>query len=194
MLTVQVHIGTKNAAKVAAVREAVTHYERQLFAALAGSAGKVLVVEHQTESGVAANPLGFDETLIGARNRASAAVAAAGASPAVCLGVGLESGFVQFSRPRNAVFNFDVCCIVHEDREHFGFSNGTEYPFTPIQNVLDRGAPFAAETGKHLQRKPLDDKEGYLGVLTDGEYTRLRVCEIAVRHAFLRLLHAGDYY
>ncbi len=75
----RVHVGSANAPKVQAVRDALAAFVPDL------EVGGV-----EVESGVPEQPVGFDEILRGARNRAEAAFARGGCD----LAVGIEDGLV----------------------------------------------------------------------------------------------------
>jgi inosine/xanthosine triphosphatase len=77
----KIAVGSLNAAKLAAVQQGVAAYWPEAE-----------VVGHDVPSGVRPQPLGHEETIAGALNRARAALAA---QPDATLGVGLEGGVVE---------------------------------------------------------------------------------------------------
>lgn len=78
-------VGSTNAAKVGAVTRAARAYWPA-----------VTVAAHEVESGVPAQPIGLEQTMLGALNRARAACAL-GAPGGQTLGVGLESGLMEMA-------------------------------------------------------------------------------------------------
>ena len=76
-----------------------------------------------TDSGVSEQPVGLDETLLGARNRAAGALrAVAGAS----IGVGLESGVLQVEGAL-----FDVCACAIFDGTYMCVGLSSSWPLPP---------------------------------------------------------------
>lgn len=138
-----VRVGTENPAKLGAVRAAL--------AALAPAAGGVdrdlVVVGAAAASGVPDQPVGWDEIVAGARNRAEAALALGDCA----LAVGIEDGLVALPLPpaggagpsRNparpvddptraspapAIFNVGCAWVTDGIRSGTGFSSGFAYP------------------------------------------------------------------
>jgi len=193
-----VHIGSVNLAKQAAVKAAFRNLRRnretapflQRFSPI-----KYCVPRGVVESGVPENPEGFQETIRGAYNRAKSALAERSPGQHECMGVGIESGFFSFrlfNPELDAIANFDVCCLMTPELTVYGFSPGMEYPFLPVQRIL-RGGDFNTEMAAHLGQMQSSPQTGFLGLLTDNQYTRQRVSEIAVELALLRLSH-NEFY
>ena len=134
-----------------------------------------------TDSGVSEQPVGLDETLLGARNRAAGALrAVAGAS----IGVGLESGVLQVEGAL-----FDVCACAIFDGTYMCVGLSSSWPLPPrVALELDRlgyNAAFEAVTAA-----PADaDGAGALSQLSDGVLSRpaqmqeaLNVCLLQLRN------------
>ena len=117
-----IRVGSENPAKLAAVREA--------FGRFADDAGALVVVGVDVASGVAEQPIGWDEIRARARERARAALA----SGTCALAVGIEDGLVRLSEASSAgsesdaVFNFGCAWLTDGRREASGFTPGFVYP------------------------------------------------------------------
>lgn len=169
-----VRVGTENPAKLAAVRGA-------LAALCAGDPSILRLSGFAAASGVPDQPVGWDEIVAGARNRARAAFAAG----PCCLAFGIEDGLVElpgarsgpapvpFGGPasagaRPAVFNVGCAWVTDGEREGSGFSSGFLYPpavaapaFAGREPI---GALFDALWQRHrADRGPVADPGGARG-------------------------------
>ena len=124
-----VAVGTTNACKVSAVRRALELYPEVACAAA--------ISAHKVSSGISEQPMSLDETVTGARNRASAAHAAE-TSPSVpaarILGIGIESGLTRIDDR-----HYDVCVVACYDgaHHHLGLSCAFEIPLPILKHVLN---------------------------------------------------------
>jgi inosine/xanthosine triphosphatase len=186
----RVAVGSRNAGKIEAVRRALS--DGVIAARLRASA----VEGYAVASGVPDHPVGFHETLVGARNRARGAYAAA-LDPARTMtvwGVGLESGFVSLSPEFSSVYNFDVSCVFDGQRDWFGVSCGVEYPRRLCENIFVHEQDFSTARQFIDASADLEQKGGVLGVLTAGVVDRIGTAEQAVKLALVRALDpAGKY-
>jgi inosine/xanthosine triphosphatase len=183
----RVRVGSTNEPKLDAVRNAFAAY-----------APDVEVAGVDVPSGVPEQPVGWEEIVRGARNRARLARA----SEPCDLGVGLEDGLVALPDGEGELRHLNVGCaaIAHGERVWLGFSSGFAYPpectepavrdRAPIGSLFDRLweqrrgealAPAAARTMGNVGKLTL-------GVLPRSEYTRH-----AVLCALVALIH-GDLY
>lgn len=149
-----VRVGTENAAKLGAVRCA-------LAAVLAGDPSTLVISGVGTTSGVPEQPVGWDEIVAGARNRARAAHAS---SPCV-LAVGIEDGLVELPGAPSAtsraparasaaalpvadlgraVFNVGCAWVTDGEREGVGFSSGFAYPPAAVASAFWNREPVGA--------------------------------------------------
>jgi inosine/xanthosine triphosphatase len=146
-------VGSKNPAKVDAVRAAARHYW--------GEAAQV--VGHDVPSGVRAQPLGHEETQQGALTRARGALAA---EPGALLGLGLEGGVVVIAgQPVMMAY----VAITDGVRDVVVPSVGTPLPLAWAE-ALEQGAelrPFVQAAGHAY-----DYKQGVVGLLTNGALQR----------------------
>ena len=179
----RVRVGSRNAAKLEAVRLA-------LGAFLDG-----LEIEGvEVDSGVDAQPLGFDEIAQGARNRARAAWGSGNCR----LACGIEDGLVPASVVSTGWLNIGAAALYDGREFALGFTAGFEYPpdcvaaatavpRTPIGDAFDArfeppsGWPASVPGG------------GNIGALTGNRLTRAHYGAQAVTCAYLRFLHPTLY-
>jgi inosine/xanthosine triphosphatase len=183
-------VGSRNAGKLEAVRRALAD------PAIAGLVAFSSVDGFEVVPGVPENPVGFHETMVGARNRARGAFAAASQSPkpSKVWGIGLESGFISLSPEFTAVYNFDVCCVFDGEHDFFGVSCGVEYPRKLCENIFVNGQDFQTARAFIDASPDLEQKGGVIGVLTAGVIDRIGTAAQAVKPALVRALDpAGKY-
>ena len=99
---VTIIVGSKNPAKIEAVRDAFSHYFQDLE-----------VQGMEVASGVPAQPFG-DDIFKGAENRARAAQSSVKEKDAFY--VGIEAGIIQ---QHSRWFNFNCVCILHKHKLGF---------------------------------------------------------------------------
>lgn len=181
----RVHVGSTNGPKLDAVRGALSPYLREL--AVSGVS---------VASGVPEQPVGFDEIVAGARQRARAAMAGGGCD----LAVGLEDGLVEIPAAGRHALNFGCAAVTDGRRVALGFSAGFAYPpgcadeavatRAPIGGLFDalwaraRGEAGAVSAALGL---------GNVGRLTAGVLPRAEYARHAVVCAFVQLLHPDLY-
>jgi inosine/xanthosine triphosphatase len=167
----RVIVGSKNAAKVRAVELGVRAYWPQ-----------AVVEGFEVESGVGAQPLGHEETLQGALNRARAAQKLGGE-----LGFGLEGGVVEI---HNVPIMMSYVAVTDGRREIAVPVTGTPLP-RAWGEALKNGAelrPFVVEAGL-----PYDYKGGVIGTLTNGLLTRDEMFAFAVKTALVPWVNPSPY-
>ena len=183
----RVRVGSTNEPKLDAVRNAFAPY-----------CPDVEVAGVDVPSGVPEQPVGWEEIVRGARNRARLARA----SEPCDLGVGLEDGLVALPTGEGELRHLNVGCaaIAHGERVWLGFSSGFSYPpgctepamrdREPIGSLFDRlweqrrGEALAPAEARAL---------GNVGKLTLGVLPRSEYTRHAVLCALVPLLH-GDLY
>jgi inosine/xanthosine triphosphatase len=183
----QVRVGTTNAPKLAAVRSALEPYAPN--AAVEGVA---------VESGVPAQPLGWEEIVRGACNRARRA----GTSGPCDLGVGIEDGLVPLPDAAGAPQHVNVGCaaVARGEQVWLGFSSGFAYPPACTQRAVCERTPIGplfdglwearrAETATD----PAGCEVGNVGQLTLGVLPRSEYARQAVLCALVPLLHPDLY-
>ena len=189
----RVRVGSLNAPKIEAVRSALAAY-----------APEARVEGVSVESGVPEQPVGWEEIVAGARNRARAAHEAG----ACDLAVGIEDGLVELSlggAPRE-VLNVGCAFVTDGDRESIGLSSAFAYPpecvgpalddRVPIGDVFDR--VFSAyqreeQGGGAREEVPSGRTTGNIGKLSLGVLPRSDYARHAVLCALVRFLHLTLY-
>lgn len=170
-------VGSRNPAKVEAVREAVS----ALFpgAAVDGIAA---------DSGVASQPRSDEEAIEGAVARARAALAALAADPsaeprgaAARYGVGVESGV---ARVGGRLFGCTwVAVAAPEGRLGLGASARFQLP-PAVAAALERGEEMGAVMGRISGDSRIHQKDGAMGAVSAGHVTRRSAAVQAVHFAF----------
>ncbi|MFP6627746.1 MAG: inosine/xanthosine triphosphatase [Myxococcota bacterium] len=181
-----VRVGSRNPPKLEAVRAAVGAY-----------ASGVRVEGVLVATGVSEQPVGWDEIVVGARNRARGALAGG----ACDLAVGIEDGLVEMTfEDRREVLNVGCAFITDGVRESVGFSSAFAYPPQCVAPALDERAPigdvfdrvfsaYARETGE----PPSGTTTGNIGKLSRGVLPRSDYARQAVLCALVRFLHPELY-
>lgn len=181
----RVRVGSTNAPKITAVRDALAAYVPD-----------VEVEGLDVESGVASQPVGIAEIVRGARNRAAAALAAERCD----LAVGVEDGLVSFPELGGEVFNVGCAALSDGSRTSLGLSAGFAYPPActapalagePIGELFDR---FFAQRRGEAAREPSALSVGNVGRLTLGRLPRAEYARHAVLCAVVRFLHPDLYF
>ena len=192
-----VRVGTENAAKLSAVRSALSGF-------VASERSELRIVGVAVQSGVPEQPLGWGEIVSGARHRAEAALASGEAA----LAVGIEDGLVQLGAGVSTEgledhYNMGCAWITDGHREGHGFSSGFAYPPACLEPAVREQAPigdlFDAYWARHRSPEgraaeaPSGRGEGNIGRLTGGQLARAAYGAQAVVCALIRFLHTDLY-
>ena len=169
----KVVVGSDNPSKLRAVERAF----RYVF-------GQVEVEGIKVESGVPSQPLGFNEILMGAFNRAKKAKEYGD------FGVGIEAGGVE---RLGRIFDHQVCVIVTPDgRVSVGVGAGFMLP-----DEVERGVRERREMGEVMSEisgiSGIGRKIGAIGYLSRGALTRVELTYQAVVAALLPILNEEIY-
>ena len=126
-------VGTLNAGKHQAVQDCFNRWPQMAGVGLKGV---------NVPSGVSDQPMGLDETIEGAKNRAKAAYAACAPDDSCVVGVGLESGLVI-----SGGMHFDCCaCAIFDGAsEYVGVSSLWALPPAFVATYQERGYNQAFE-------------------------------------------------
>lgn len=192
-----IRIGSGNAAKREAVRRAFS----QLLAPSAES--RIQGVPVAVESGVPEQPVGFEEIMAGARERARAARA----SGPCALAVGIEDGLVRLpdglplaDEAASGFYNVGCAWLTDGTREAAGLSSGFAYPTAPISAAAQAREPIGDlfDALWRAQRdpsasSPSGPRGGNIGKLTGGRLPRADYGAQAVLCALVRFLHKDLY-
>ena len=180
---VLVRVGSRNAAKLEAVRRGLAPF----FAGVEIEASDVA-------SGVDSQPLGFREIVAGARERALAAHRLG----ACDLSAGIEDGLVEIADARTGWVNIGCCVLFDGGREALGFTAGFEYPPECVRRATADPRTPIGDAFDALYRAPAGLADpgtaaGNIGRLTGGALTRADYGAQAVTCAYVRLLHPDAY-
>ncbi|MCD6368844.1 MAG: inosine/xanthosine triphosphatase [Thermoproteales archaeon] len=178
-----VAIGSENPVKVKAIQNVFEYF-------FDGIAFKSLKISTSVEP----QPMGLEETLIGAIERALYSLREIKAD----LGVGIEAGLIKATEPLKGFLNQQICAIV--DSKGFltlGFSQPFQTPPQVVEGLLSLKAREMEEILEDITGiKGIGEKEGAIGYLTNKLITRYDLCMQAVASALIprlnRLLYSSS--
>jgi inosine/xanthosine triphosphatase len=184
-----VRVGSVNEPKLAAVRGAIGAY-----------APDAKVEGVAVASGVPEQPVGFEEIIRGARNRAAGALG----GPPCDLGIGIEDGLVPLpvGGPEGEFVHLNIGCVAITDGERtsIGFSSAFGYPpECSIPAVRDRepiGAVFDSLWDAHRGDstvKPSALSTGNIGRLSNGVLPRAEYARHGVLCALVAFVQPDLY-
>lgn len=134
-------------------------------------------------SGVPDQPIGLEQTIQGARNRAREAARDAD------LGIGIESGLIPVPLTASGYMNLTVCVIFDGKHWYTGLGPAFELPDDITSMVTKEGL----ELDKAVNRSglSLDPRIGYrqgiIGIMTKGRVTRMEYTQPAISMALARM-------
>jgi inosine/xanthosine triphosphatase len=171
----KIAVGSKNQAKLDAVREILQDYSHLKDAELGGV---------DVHSGVSNQPKSLEETLRGAMNRAKAAHADCDYS------IGIESGLMDVPYTKSGYM--DVCAVAIYDgnEHHLGLSSGWEFPDPEVTNLMVRdGLDMSEAVNKAgmVDDPAVGSKQGAIGILTRGRLDRKELTKQALRTALIHI-------
>lgn len=174
-MPVKVAVGSKNPVKVEAVRRA---FEKAF--------GECEVVGVGVSSRVPDMPLGFDEMLLGAKNRARKAREKSDSD----YSVGLEGGFEETSA---GTFITGFAVVLSRDGKcGIGRGGGILVPEVVLRKVKE-GREISVVMDEMLGRENIKHQEGTTGYLTKNIIDRTQGFEDAVVRALARFLRPEMY-
>lgn len=169
----RINVGSENPVKLAAIREVMA-------ARFPGASFEPVAVD----SGVPDQPLGFEQILGGAMNRARAAFALS------CdLAVALESGLIPVPLTRTGYMNLTACVIFDGDEMFPGLGPAFELPDEVVRLVTEDGLeldPAARRAGLTADPR-IGYGQGIIGILSHGRVTRADYSRPAVSMALVRM-------
>lgn len=170
-----VTIGSKNPNKIQAVQEAMRQFDvfnQAEFKSIAA------------DSGVSDQPIGLEETLTGAGNRAKNAFSGCDFS------VGLESGLVPVPLTHSGYMNLSACAIYNGQSMFLGLGPAFELPEAITQLVVEQNMELDVAIFKSgfSDNPRIGYSEGIIGMLTQGAVTRKDYMVPAVSMAMARLM------
>ena len=170
-------VGTMNQSKLTAVETVLSEYE-DVFP-------NSEVVPVKVESLVPEQPIGFNEIIKGAKERAKNAFLETQSD----IAIGIEDGIAEMQETRTGYMNF--CCVAFYDGHEFviGMSGGFEYPRDVIKDVIEHKKNI---TDSFFERGLTDNPnigadEGALGIMTKGRETRADATKSALRRALIQI-------
>ena len=193
-----IRVGTQNPAKLGAVEDAFRPFARDGVA--------LELVPVGVASGVAEQPVGWNEIVGGARNRARAAFE----SGDCALAVGIEDGLVRLAdEPESdtfyaAFYNVGCAWLTDGEREGHGFSSAFAYPPGCLEPAVRDQAPIGElfdelwqthRAGSLGPAKAVASgrQGGNIGMLTNNRLDRSAYGAQAVICALVRFLHTDLY-
>ncbi len=171
----KIAIGSKNPVKVAAVRDG-----------LKNAFPKAEFVSIEVKSGVSNQPIGDEETVRGAINRATQALKSSKAD----LGVGLEGGVEETKHGMMAT----VWCAIVDVKGKIGLGGGLHIHIPEIvAEKIRKGVELGKAMDELTNRKDTKHQEGAIGILTKGLIDRKTGYESLVRLATAKFLNPDLY-
>ncbi|MGH9840876.1 MAG: DUF84 family protein [Blastocatellia bacterium] len=169
-------VGSENPVKINCVTEAVAEFWPEARA-----------VGVSTESGVSAQPDSDDEMFTGALNRAREAL---DKTPEARFGVGIEGGTLDTGEGMWA-----YAWVVIVDREGNVGKGQTGRFLLPagVARLVRGGLELGLADDQFFSRSNSKQKDGAIGILSDGRITRRALYKPAVTFALLPFVHP-DYY
>ena len=164
-IIVRIAVGSTNPTKVLAVKDVM----EMIY-------GNVEVFGVEVESGVPDQPVGMEETIRGAINRARQALEKGKAD----IGVGIEAGIYPVPNSLTGYFDVQFCAILDRDGWlTIGHGPGFEYPFYVIKRIKE-GIEAGGAMDELVGEKDLKKKIGAIGYLTHGILPRKELNKLAV--------------
>jgi len=172
----KIKVGTHNPLKVRATRNVM----EKIYT-------NVDVDGIEVDSGVGDQPIGLDETIQGAVNRARNAFLDAD------LSVGIESGLLAAPHSITGYLDLQWCAIYDGERITLGVSAGFEYPPVVVEEVL-KGQEVGEVMDEVTGVEKLGQKTGAVSILTKGLLDRTENTEQCVLMAMIPRMNKGVYF
>lgn len=175
-----VAVGSSNPVKIKAVENVFSKFFN------------VSVVARNVDSGVPPQPIGAEVTIRGAICRAKAAI---GSDLSANLGVGIESGLLEFPSTTSGYMDQQFAAIV--DREGaitLGGGPAFEYPLAIINKVISERIEVNDAMMALTGIRDLGRKEGAIGYFSKGCLDRTRLTEQAVLMALIPRINKDLYF
>lgn len=170
-------VGSENPVKINCVAQAVAEFWSE-----------ARVIGISTDSQVSAQPDSEREMQLGALNRAQQALSLIAEAD---YGVGIEGGIVD---NQDGMWAFAVVVIVdREARRSEGQTGRFKLPEGVARLIREAGLELGAADDRFFGRENSKQKEGAIGILSDGKITRLDLYKPAVIFALLPFIHP-EYY
>ena len=148
----------------------------------------LVVKSVKADSEIPDQPIGVDETIKGAVNRAKNAY-----SPKYDLSVGIESGLMKTPQSITGYIDLQWCAIYDGDKITLGVSAGFEYPPLVIEEVL-KGREVGDVMDEITGVENLGEKKGAVSHLTRGFLDRTGNTEQCVLMAMVPRMNEEIYF
>ena len=172
-----VQVGSGNPVKVKATENVLNKFYNH-----------IIVSSVHVHSGVPDQPIGLDQTIEGAINRAREACI-----PGCDLGVGIESGLLETPHTLTGYVDMQWCAIYDGDKSTLGVSAGFEYPPSVIEEVMN-GKEVGDVMDELTGVDNLGQKTGAISFLSQGTLNRTVNTEQCVLMAMIPRLNKGIYF
>ncbi len=170
-------VGSENPVKINCVAQAVAEFWPE-----------AKIVGINTDSQVSAQPASEHEMYTGALNRARAALVKITEAN---FGVGIEGGIVDSA---DGMWAFAVIVIADRNEQiSEGQTGRFKLPEGVARLIREEGLELGVADDRFFGRENSKQKEGAIGILSDGKITRLNLYKPAVIFALLPFLHP-EYY
>ncbi len=174
----EINVGSKNPAKVEAVREVLESYDFL----------KPFEMDYfDVFSGVREQPIGIEEIVLGSKNRAKNSFINCDYS------IGLESGLIS---PYSDSF-LDVCsCSIYDGNNFYsGFSEAFEIPRYIVKMIFEENLDLSQATRKAglTNSEKIGNEKGIINILSGGRFTRAGQIKTALKMALIPLENARLY-
>ncbi len=176
----KINIGSKNEVKVGALKDAVKFYP---------ALERAKIFSMAVETSAKAQPATLEETIRGARERATNAFLDCD------LSFGLEDGLMKVDAARTGYMNVTACVIYDGANYYLGLSAAFEYPPKIIRLIFHEGldvnqAFFEAGLTK---KEKIGSAEGAVSVLTNGRWRRANTLKQAIVASLVALENKEMY-
>ena len=179
--SMRVAVGSLNPVKVKAARLV---FERFF--------GEVEIQPVKVKISIPAQPIGIDQVIRGAVERAYRALSSVTGSD---YGVGLEAGLIPYPWTITGYLNHQVCALVdHELKVTLGSSMGFEFPSRVIERLESREVREAEEVMEEITGiERIGEAVGAIGYLTKNHVKRLDLSIQALTSALIPRLNQKLY-
>lgn len=172
-----VKVGSKNPVKIQATKNILGKFWDNLK-----------VYSFEVDSGVPDQPIGLEQTIQGAINRAKEVY-----SFDCDLGVGIESGLLETPHTITGYVDLQWCAIYDGEKTTLGVSAGFEYPPAVVEEVLN-GKEVGDVMDELTGVNNLGEKMGAVSFLSKGMLDRTGNTEQCVLMAMIPRLNGRIYF
>lgn len=169
-------VGSKNPAKVDAVREILQDYPHLKDAEVVGI---------EVGSGVSDQPMTLEETLRGAIGRAKSAF-----ETGADFGFGIESGVMPVPYSKSGYMDLTTCAIYDGKEHHLGLSSAWEFPNPEVmRSVVEEGLDLnqAVHKAGMTVDPEIGTSSGAVSLVTKGRTDRKAYTKQALQMALIHI-------